>query len=604
MEAIYHRTLHSPTAGDQLFAKHYEHYESKGQLAVCRALVAANRVAAESLPPSDERRNSLRWVRYWESRLARRLGEDGEAAAILQELLVDADADPRLRLWVLSDHGNILQDQKPEQARDVYKQTLAYAETSGADQFNLPVWYGNLAAVHWRLEELDAAADAFQQAIVAAQRVNNPGSEAYSHLNLSGVLQDLGRWREASTSVLTAFDLVRLRGGKNPAIQVALLERAMSLFSYEPALLDTTAKEFEALTGTGNTTDGFNRQKSLAITLRRGGQLRRAEALFAALEQDTARVSDELALADFTFSLALLRESQGRVEEAIELYTSLIGRPSGRPWYAAAAGLNRAALNIKRARWEEVDVDLDAARPAFDSQGYRKLVALAELIRADSLRRKGRLAEAQQLADDTRAVVQDGPRGYLADNCLLHGDIARDQARWDEAEEQYERALTLQLALYQLESAAGTLRKLDSVAAARGRWADAAQYAGRAAQLWQRLAQMNAYEPSEAAKRADKANADGLLKYLSPTSDGNTDAIGEARISFDSRRRRLRMGSGITSMSRPRRSSSRSGPRLPARSKVRSRRPPPGSTHPSFARGPSATICRMPRRCRLKAIDC
>jgi hypothetical protein len=121
LEALYHETLRSPREGFDFFSRSFQGYESDGRMAVCESLLAAMRDFLERLPGQEELAQLQLWLRYYEARLAARVGEHRRARLILEELRAQPPADRKLQLWLLSELGGLYQSTCTIAARRIRK---------------------------------------------------------------------------------------------------------------------------------------------------------------------------------------------------------------------------------------------------------------------------------------------------------------------------------------------------------------------------------------------------------------------------------------------------------------------------------------------------
>jgi tetratricopeptide (TPR) repeat protein len=515
LEALYHETLRSAPAGYSFFNRYCEAYEASGRLTVCLSLVNATRTYLEWLPPDSGQEPLLKWLRYWEARLSRGLRRTADAEKLLNELIPQTGDDTKLKLWTLGELGGALHDQdRLREARPFYEEELRLAEQTREDPYNLPVSYYRVARLHWSLGEPELALARYREAIQSARRENNLRMEAFALLDMSGVLQDQGEWTEAFDTALEAMHLVRSRFSQDFALQQTLAGRLMALVARrDPRLLDTIFAETLAMKDMQEPLLLLDLRSQFINFLQQGGQLRRAETLWQDLHRDADSYRETTFGTDLLFRAALLGEERGRVAEATERYGEILRRAQsgrGTAWHEAAALSNRALANAQRARWQEVEPDLQQATARWEKMGHEKLSAYMQVYRAGALCQQGRLTEAQQSLDAIGDAFHDSELNYQADRHEIQGNVHRDQAQWAEAREHYQQAVEMNLALHQWKRAARSLNELAAIAAEQGDWDEAARRSAEAQALWQRLAEMNQYQPSDETHRADRENADGL----------------------------------------------------------------------------------------------
>jgi tetratricopeptide (TPR) repeat protein len=542
LEALYHETFRSAEAGYDFFARYCVAYERNGRLTVCRSLLNAARDYLERLPPQTGQEPFLKWLHYWEARFARQLLREDEAEKILSDLRQTED-DIKLKLWVLSELGAVLEEQyKLREAHKIYKQELVLAEETREDPFNLPFSYSRIAGLHWLLNELNQAADKYRQAIQSAQDNSNSRMEAYSRLNLSGVLHDLGDWASALDMALEGLDLVRTQLLNDQDLHQMVASRFMSLLGRrDPRVLDTLFRECEVLQIMGDSFRVLQLRKEYIDLLRKSGQLRRAEKSLAVLRKDATGYADTNFGTDLLFGVAFLHEDRGRVAEAIDLYSEIIERAQTArltAWGHAAALTNRAIKNSDRGHWQQAESDLREAQEKWKTIGHEKLAALTQVYLARALRQQGQLSEAQQLLDETQDCPDKADLSYMTDYHNVQGDMYRDQARWVEARQQYQEVLRINRSLDEFGQAARNLSDLAGIAEEQGQWEKAGRHTADANELLWRLAEMEFYEPSDAAREADEENGRGLRSFCEAHGERRENVV-RARDRFRSASERL-----------------------------------------------------------------
>lgn len=544
LEALYHATLRSAETGHDLFRNYYHYYEERSRLTICESLVNAIRDYTMHLSRENVQESLLRWLDYWEARVMLELRQYSESQAILRDLLerleVDAqlEDETQLRLWVLDDLGRILQQQSNlRQAREIYETALALARETHEDAFNLPLCYSQLANVYWGMDNLDRAAGIYREAVQAAQG-NNPSMVVFTRLDLSGVLQDGGNWAEAFDTALEALQFARTRLPADRSLHQAVLSRFMYLLANRtPRMLDTLFSESKALMpATGDPLQTFDVRIQYIELLQEGGQLGRAEEFLTKLRENTADYVGTAFDAKLRSSEASLRADQGRLDEAIALYSQVIEGAQDDPatqWEHASALSNRGLHYAASARWREARDDFQAALMKWGEIGSETLVALLHVFQASSWRKQGQLAEAQRLLDETQPSLEDTNPIRQATYHQVRGDLYRDRAQWREAHHQYQRALAIRRSFDQAQPAAQSLCELAKVADAQGNWEEAARHTADANRLWLRLSESARYPPSERFEEADKKNADGVKCFFATGADHH-ERMSRARETFQS----------------------------------------------------------------------
>ncbi len=539
VEALYYNTQQSAETGYSFFSLYYEGFEKTGRLTVCESLLKACRDFLEDLPADEARDGRLKWLRYWQARLVQRLRRDQEAETILNDLLPKTETDTKLKLWVLSELGATLHRQyRLREARQVYEQELDLARRTREDPFNLPTSHSRVAWLRWSLEELEPAAMKYRETIESARQENNLRVEIYSYLNLCGVLQGLGRWAEALAAILDAIHLVRTRAVEDVALHFGVASRLMYLVARrDPRLLDTAYDEAQALvTAMADPFQPLELRGQYADLLRQSGRLTRADEILTDLRASESGYADASFVSEILLYTALLREDQGKVDEAVQLYNttlSQVQKGRGTAWHRAATLSNLGMLNTTLGNWTESETTLQAAIAQWHDIGHDQHAARMQVALANVKRLQGRMSEAQALMDKAGSVLGGINPSYLADYRQDQGHLHRDQGRWAAARECYQQALRCNRSLDQYRQTARNLVDLASLAANEGRWKEAAQRTAEAARLWRRLAAADRYRPSHAAIQADEDNARGLLLF-SESSDDRREKVRQARDLFRS----------------------------------------------------------------------
>lgn len=532
LEALYHQTLVSARSGYELFTTYFHEYEDNSRLTVCESLLRATRDYVERLPEDDDERESLLgWLRSYRARLMIQQSQFAESEQRLYNLLdqVENDtslSDTSLKLWVLGDLGRLFERQSNlRQARETHARTLKLCQETQVDLYNLPVRYMNLASVYWTLGELDRAADVYREAIQSA-RENNADMEGWARVMLGGVLQDLGQRAGAFNVALEALHLVRTQMSPDRSLYRTVLERFMFLLHHhDPHLLDTLfAERSGSLTALGDSSEAVLYRIQYADLLLESGQLERAQTLVTELHDEVADNDAAIPLdQSLLFTEATLRERQGRLAEATDVYTRIIAETQddhmGR-WDHARALSNRGLVYADRGLWSEAVDDFQAALVQWEEIGHENLVARMQALQADTLRNQGQLTEAQRLLDAARAGLPgDAAPTHLAAFHSVQGAVYRKQGRWSEAHREYQQELDFRRALDDPHSAAEISGRLAATAAAQGRWEEAAWHTDGSGEYWRRLHESGRYRPSRDIERADDKNLSGVQCFFATNRD-------------------------------------------------------------------------------------
>ncbi|MCI0338277.1 MAG: FHIPEP family type III secretion protein [Acidobacteria bacterium] len=538
LEALYHEMLRSVDDGYDFFTRYCFEYEETRRLTICESLLNATRSYIETLPPDDRQQNLLNWLRYWEARISRQLGRYADAERINRDLLDRIINDPRLKLWAMDEFGVDLQSQeKLDEAKMVFTDLLKLSIETREDPYNLPLFYSRLASLHSILDEPGKAAELYEQTLRASQDVNNRIQEAYAHLDLGGVFQNLGEWEKAINTAFEACRLVRRQLPVEVWLHQTMIDRIRSLIARrDPRLLDTLYIEARTLlTARSDTTQTLQLYIDYFDQLRQSGQLSRAEQFFKTHQKELENSTDPNHYPDYLLRHGLLMEAQGRTEETAADYQAIIelaknGRASDY-YYAVALhylGESRTALAL----YSDAEADFVDARSRWERMGRKKLVADTDVSAAAALRCEGRFDSAQKLLDNAREALGDATPSYLATLHRIQGHIYRDQGQWEKARDEYIQSVSIQLSLSELSEAAETLASLAMVFSTEGNRKEAAHYATEAGELWRRLAESNEYKPSEAMEKADAENAQGV-QFLYTSDSERRDNLRSARDHFN-----------------------------------------------------------------------
>lgn len=541
LECLYHKSLQSAEACYRYFEELFQEQEQVGHVTVRESLLNATRDYLERLPPGSGREPWLKWLQYWKGRLKLTVRQDKKAVEILLELLPQAGDDIVLKLWVLGDLGRAYYNQNEfRQARDYYRQAISLAEETGKDPYNLPVSYFWAAQLHWTIEELEEASENYREAIKYAQgsktQEPNIGIQVAARIDLGGVLYDRGDWESALNETVEAFHLARTRLPSDKGTYQSVIQRLMNLLARrDPRLLDTVFLEAEASFANSNDPLVPLRFRQRYVSLMwQSGQLRRGDEELTKLMDSARKQQNSLFYCDLLLEQARLREDQGRLESVVTLYDELAERAaregSGK-WDYAAAVTNRGMIRCKLGLWKQAEADLQEAIEKWREMSHEKLESFMHGALATTLRQQGRLQQAQESLDKAFVVLKGTHSKYLNVLFQEQGEIYQAQGRREEARREYQHAFERYLRLDQFKDAARSLGSLTTLASDCGDWVEAARCSSEANKLWQRLAEIDAYSPSDAQKLADEKNAVGAQAVFG-TDDDRLEKIREARELF------------------------------------------------------------------------
>ena len=531
LEALYHKSLISAEACYKYFERLYQDHEARGQLIVCESLLTGTRDCLERLPADSGTEPWFKWLQYWKARLKREFREEGRAAEILNELLPQTEADTQLKLWVLGDLGAIYyQQSKLREAGEKYKQVIEIASTSGEDPYNLPLWYQRLAQLHAALDEFDESEENYRKAIAFAG--DNVWMEIAAQGELAGVLYTRGNWEEALNTAIATVHLARTRLPGDKRVYRVVLDQLMELLARRhPELLDTIFHESKALIDTTDPLPVLGASRQYLTLLRKSGQLARADEQLELVSADAAPQQNQLLNIELELEKSLLLEEHGQLHEAIAVYDQLLidtANHESAAWYSAAAVTNRGMLRSKIGLCEEAVSDLAEAAKKWRAMSHDSLEGFIYTSLATVQRQQGRLSEAQHSLDRAAEIVGNTQSTYLSDLYEEQAEMFKARGQRAEARLHFEKALERYRRADSFKQAAKTLAQLTMIASDDGDWERAALCANEATAFWEVLATINAYRPNEAAKRADKDNAECAQAFF-VQSDDRLKLIDQAR---------------------------------------------------------------------------
>lgn len=534
LEALYHKSLISAEACYKYFERLYQDHEARGQLIVCESLLTGTRDCLERLPADSGKEPWLKWLQYWKARLKREFREEGRAAEILNDLLPQTEDDTRLKLWVLGDLGAIYyQQSKLREAGEKYKQVIELASTSGEDPYNLPLWYYRLAQLHAALDEFDDSEENYRKAIAFAS--DNVSMEIAAQVDLAGVLYTRGNWEEALNTAIATVHLARTKLPGDKRAYRVVLEQLMNLLARRhPELLDTIFQESKALIDTADPLPALGASRQYLTLLRQSGQLARADEQLELVKAAAEPQHNQLLNIELKLEKGILLEEHGQLHEAIAVYDQLLidaATHESAAWYGAAAVTNRGMLRAQIGLCDDAVADLTEAGKKWRDMSHDSLEGFTHTSLATVQRRQGRLSEAQHSLDRAFAIVGNTQSTYLNDLYEEQAEMFKAQGRRAEARLQFEKALDRYRRRDFFKQAAKTLAQLTMIASDEGDWARAAQCANESTEFWELLASINAYRPTEAAKRADKENAECAQAFF-VHGDNRLKLIDQARESL------------------------------------------------------------------------
>ncbi len=328
----------------------------------------------------------------------------------------------------------------------------AYQEVAAASALSEPAVaaaaHTNACLIRMSRSEYDLALEACEAALGLRRAVGDPPRTARTLNNLGLTLQALGRYREARESYLEALAINRESGDPLSAAQnLANLSGVDIQAGRYGAALESVA-EVLALADANPEAEWSPAQRRIAW-INEGVVLEKLGAYRAALDSYRRALAEEGPVDDdlqalLTVNLGVIYRNLGDPVRAVELFerAAAVYRRLGN-----VSGLSNVLLNTALAR----HVNLD--QPAAAEAAYREALALATA------------------AGDRPEEIQD--LFYLASMLL-------EQGRLEEAEELFERSLTVAEASGSAEGRWSSLAGLGRTAAARGELSEARGHFARA----------------------------------------------------------------------------------------------------------------------------
>ncbi len=328
----------------------------------------------------------------------------------------------------------------------------AYQEVAAASALSEPAVaaaaHTNACLIRMNRSEYDLALEACEAALGLRRAVGDPPRTARTLNNLGLTLQALGRYREARESYLEALAINRESGDPLSAAQnLANLSGVDIQAGRYGAALESVA-EVLALADANPEAEWSPAQRRIAW-INEGVVLEKLGAYRAALDSYRRALAEEGPVDDdlqalLTVNLGVIYRNLGDPVRAVELFerAAAVYRRLGN-----VSGLSNVLLNTALAR----HVNLD--QPAAAEAAYREALALATA------------------AGDRPEEIQD--LFYLASMLL-------EQGRLEEAEELFERSLTVAEASGSAEGRWSSLAGLGRTAAARGQLSEARGHFARA----------------------------------------------------------------------------------------------------------------------------
>ena len=482
-----------------------------------------------------------------------------DAALALQHqalALRERHGDARLQALSWQEIGRTLrQGGKPGEACDALEHVLALRREQG-DRLGQYSTLGELARSYWDLGDRERALVPARESIEVAKELGGGERRARAELELGKLLLNLGRYEEA----------VEVLRGPATAGSEAPQERPLQAQIALGNALSSAGRLYEAEELLGDALERARRQ---------GDRTRQAEALVglgevraARRELDAALWLEEQALSllddgkeprlqaialvnlgAVSFRIGDLARAEAQLERAVE-----VAHGSGERWVEALARANlglalaeRGAIDAALSKENEAGALWEAAA---DARASWARVRTAEL-----LGRAGKREMALEAIRLSRAELEESKNvKWLADALTIEADLLREEGRFEDALDGYDRALDLcharDLVQQEWEARAGRATTLE----AQGRTEEASEEYGRALDLVDELrlridtselrarflsGRVDVYERA-LALRARKGDTEGAFSIAERSrARGLLDLLAEARPQPDARERAL-----------------------------------------------------------------
>lgn len=529
LDVLYHECQRSPEDAYIAFERFCQEYEDKGRLTVSQCLVDTARSHIEEAAPGHPR---LRWLDYWEARVAARLRLYDRAERVLQDLLNASDNDPKLRAWALSLLGDLYYElDRFRESNEAYRAEFDLVTEMEVDPFNLVISYSRQATTYTMAGQLDEAITLLRRGVACAQldgRQNLAG-EAGALAQLSVALESLGREAEALEAALEAFHLVRTQLRFLSALQVGVTERLAAMFAFRhPRLSDTLFAEVDdRIAHAGDPATPPDHKLRYVRALRESGQLSRATTLLAELEKVDDSIDDGRFESERLNEQALLADLRGRYVDAIGHWTAIIERSErglATRWQRLAALTNRADDARRCGRLDEAGHGFGQAIEEWTAAGGDMLAALAKASWAALLGRRAEFDRAYELIAQSEPFFAGRVFRYAADFEAARAELADSAGDVEAAIEGYARALSIYLAVRDRTSAARVALVLAAHRAECGQWTPASSAMKDARDLLTTLDEMDRYRPDQSALEGDELNARGVRLFSDESGDARERA--------------------------------------------------------------------------------
>jgi tetratricopeptide (TPR) repeat protein len=526
LEALYHKTLQSAELGHILFQRYFDIHDTAGQLTICELLLNAMRSYMQQLPAGSGQEKWLKWLRFYEGRLALRRHRFAEAEIILREAQFGAEDDLSLKFQILGELWHVFSGQyKMQEAQNALDVQLTLAPEIGVDEANISMMNFRLGAGYLMVFRVEDAVQKFLAALESSEKAHNPRLTIHCLLILAKALQEYGQLEQAVSLMMDALHYSRLEFRQDKDLQHAVIMQWMELLSRDEAvLLETLFYEARVLLPVvANISQQQLLLKEYAVFLIDGGQDLRAEQILQGLLEHSSDDQNPFFKTEILSQIAGLQELKGAYTEAIDLRTQTIRRgESGQsdPLKHAFEIVTRGSDYLECGKWQEALADFRTAESQFEEAGSPGAVALVRVAQANALRKQGHLLEAQQILDEIRTSLLELKSATLSGLYYgVQGDTYADMARWPEAFEQYNNSFSSFYSMHRYKELAPRLSDLSQVSMRQGQWTTAAQYSDLASKVCNRLAEFQRYSPDATTQQADESNARGMLFFSMQESD-------------------------------------------------------------------------------------
>jgi tetratricopeptide (TPR) repeat protein len=527
LEALYHATLVSPESGLDMLSREIERYIGEGRPFVTSLLDGMHRYL-EGLPYDTDRASWQRWLRYWTVSVGWTVeGDAVQTEAALRELLAQSDDDAKLQVWVLDDLAVVLSAQaRTREAQQHLTRCARIADAADENLIDRSLLYLRLAETEAQLAQLGARIESCERALEIARTERTPGRELAAHLRLSEALNEGGRFHDALDHLLEGVCLSRVALPTSRVDVKAVVAGAVTLVQERaPELLEVVLADVKRLPA--STGERVRWGVAHARGMRCSGMFRRAEALLDELEPLIAKSEDRHTRVDVLAERLTLQTTMGLHDEAFSAVDAALQPDSDGS--AALTAFDRAMLlalrgvaSAARGNWPATNSDLVESARIMNANGQEAVAARFHLVHALEAAELGHLDEAAALLEGTRPYLGEREGSVWLYWHQALGNLELRRGRFGEAQKAVEAALEMAEARSLSEEAVSAAGALVRVAESQ-RNAHAALRAVQRADRWWRLrAERDAWDPSDAQRRAAEDNANGMLQFTTNAPERGT----------------------------------------------------------------------------------